>query len=122
MTSTAAVPTRRTQLEDPLLHLPRSTIVECRKGQMIYNHDQPSTGLYVVMDGKVKISRMAEDGCQVVIDIYQRDEFFGESALPNVPHCAEQATALESTKLMTWTTSQIEAIVMRRPRLAVALF
>ena len=121
MASTAAVPTRRTQLEDPLAHLPCSSIVEYRKGQTIYNHDQPSTGLYLVMDGKVKISRMAEGGRQVVMDIYQRDEFFGESALLNVPHCAEQATALEGTKVMMWTASAIDEIVKRRPRLAVAL-
>ena len=41
-------------LEDPLAHLPCSTIVEYRKGQMIYNQDQPSTSIYLVIDGKVK--------------------------------------------------------------------
>src|SRR6266853_5690250 len=108
-------------LEDPLAHLPCSTIVEYRKGQMIYNQDQPSTNIYLVIDGKVKVSRLADDGHQVVVDIYQPDEFFGESAFLNLPHRAEQATALENTKLMTWTTSEIEEIVMRKPRLAVAL-
>src|SRR5437764_5809448 len=90
-------------LEDPLAHLPCSTIVEFRKGQMIYNQDQPSTNLYLVINGKVKISRIADDGQQVVVDIYQRDEFFGESALLNVPHCSEQAVAMENSKVMTWT-------------------
>jgi CRP/FNR family transcriptional regulator len=57
----------------------------------------------------------------VVVDIYQADEFFGESALLNLPHRSEQATALENTKLMTWTTSEIEDIITKRPRLSVAL-
>ena len=121
MASTVTVPTPQIQLEDPLAHLPCSTIVEYGKGQMIYNQDQPSTNLYLVMDGRVKISRTTEDGRQVMIDIYQRDEFFGESSLLNVPHCAEQATALEGTKVMMWTASAIDEIVKRRPRLAVAL-
>src|SRR6202158_3938399 len=108
-------------LEDPLAHLPCSSIVEYRKGQLIYNQDQPSTAIYLVIDGKVKVSRMADDGHQVVVDIYQADEFFGESAFLNLPHRSEQATALENTKLMTWTTAEIEEIVMRRPRVAVAL-
>src|SRR5205814_7410337 len=47
--------------------------------------------------------------------------FFGESALLNLPHRAEQATAMESAKLMAWPTSAIEEIIMRRPRLGVAL-
>ena len=117
-TSTFATPK---PLEDPLAHLPCSTIVEYRKGQIIYSQDQPSTTLYLVIDGKVKVSRVADDGHQVVVDIYQGDEFFGESAFLNLPHRCEQATALENTKLMTWTTAEIEDIATKRPRLAVAL-
>jgi len=108
-------------LEDPLAHLPCSTIVEYRKGQTIYNQDQPSTNLYLVIEGKVKVVRLADDGHQVVVDIYQSDEFFGESAFLSLPHRSEQSTALEDTKLMAWGTQEIEDIVMKRPRLAVAL-
>jgi len=116
-----AVVTPQKALEDPLAYLPCSTIIEYKKGQMIYNQDQPSTSIYLVIDGKVKVCRLADDGHQVVVDIYQTDEFFGESAFLNLPHRAEQATALENTKLMTWTANEIEDIIMRRPRLAVAL-
>jgi len=108
-------------LEDPLAHLPCSSIVEYKRGQMIYNQDQPSTSIYLVIDGKVKVSRLADDGHQVVVDIYQPDEFFGESALLNLTHRSEQATALETTKLMTWTTTEIEDIIQKRPKLAIAL-
>jgi len=109
------------QLEDPLAHLPCSSILEYRKGQVIYNQDQPSTNIYLVIDGIVKVCRMADEGSQVVVDIYQTDEFLGESAFLNSPARDEQALALENTKVMTWTTAEIEDIVMRRPRLAVAL-
>jgi len=53
---------------------------------MIYNQDQPSTSIYLVIDGKIKVSRLADDGHQVVMDIYQPDEFFGESAFLNLAH------------------------------------
>jgi len=108
-------------LEDPLDHLPCSSIVEYNKDQRIYNQDQPSTSIYLVIDGKVKVCRLADDGHQVVVDIYEPDEFFGESAFLNLPHRAEQATALENTKLMTWTIAEIEDLVQRRPKLAIAL-
>lgn len=108
-------------LEDPLAHLPCSSIVEYRKGQMIFSQDQPSTSIYLVIDGKVKVSRLANDGHQVVVDIYQADEFFGESALLNLPQRSEQASAMEATRLMAWTNAEIEDIVTKRPRLAVAL-
>ena len=108
-------------LEDPLAHLPCSSIVEYRKGQTIYNQDQPSTSLYLVIDGKVKVVRLADDGHQVVVDIYQSDEFFGESAFLSLPHRSEQATALEDAKLMSWGTQEIEEIIMKRPKLSLAL-
>ncbi|MGD0872888.1 MAG: Crp/Fnr family transcriptional regulator [Bryobacteraceae bacterium] len=108
-------------LEDPLAHLPCSTILEFRKGQIVYSQDQPSTSLYLVIEGKVKVSRLSDDGHQVVVDIYQPDEFFGESAFLNLPHRAEQVTTLEDTKLMAWTAAEIEDIVLKRPRLAMAM-
>ena len=108
-------------LEDPLAHLPCSSIVEYKKGQMIYNQDQPSTSIFLIIEGKIKVSRLADDGHQVVVDMYQPDEFFGESALLNLPHRGEQATALENTKVMAGSTAEIEDLILKRPRLSVAL-
>ncbi len=108
-------------LEDPLAHLPCSTILEYKKGQTIYDHDQPSSSVYLVIGGKVKVCRITDDGRQVVVDIYQPDEFFGESAFLGGAERAELAVALENTKVMTWTTSDIEDISMKRPKLAIAM-
>jgi CRP-like cAMP-binding protein len=118
--SPAAVAPQRA-LEDPLAHLPCSTILEYRKGQIIYNQDQPSNSIHLVIDGKVKVCRLADDGRQVVVDIYQPDEFFGESAFLGLAQRTEIAVALENTKVMTWTTNEIEEITMKRPKLAIAL-
>jgi CRP/FNR family cyclic AMP-dependent transcriptional regulator len=106
--------------EDPLASLPVSRILEYPKGQVIYNQDQPPTGVYVIIDGKVKVCRET-NGRTVVVDIYQTDEFFGESAFLSCPRRDEQAVALENTKVMMWTTEEIEGIVVYRPSLAVAL-
>src|SRR3954471_10682575 len=116
----AAVDTRET-LEDPLAYLPCSTIVEYSRGQLIYGRSQPSNSIYLVIDGKVKVCRNADDGRQVVVDIYQPDEFFGECGFLGERHRVEEAVALDSTKVMTWTTSEIDDLIVRRPRLGIAL-
>src|SRR5579883_3583843 len=113
MATSFAVSAPQKPLEDPLAHLPCSSIVEYRRGQIIYNQDQPSNSIHLVIDGKVKVSRLADDGRQVVVDIYQPDEFFGESAFISSAPRSEQATALENTKLMAWSTAEIEDIVMK---------
>jgi CRP/FNR family transcriptional regulator, cyclic AMP receptor protein len=109
-------------LEDPLNYLPCSTILAYRKNQVIYSRDQPSTSIYVVIDGTVKVSRLADDGHLVVVDVYRANEFFGEGAFLNhLTAQPDQASALENTKVMAWPKSDIEDLVMKRPRLAVAL-
>jgi len=121
LAASLAVVAPQRALEDPLAHLPCSTILEYKKGQIIYNQDQPSTSIHLVIDGKVKVCRLADDGRQVVVDIYQPDEFFGESAFLGLAQRTEIAVALENTKVMTWTTNEIEEITMKRPKLAIAL-
>jgi CRP/FNR family cyclic AMP-dependent transcriptional regulator len=108
-------------LEDPLDYLPPSNIFPYKKGQIIYQQNEASTDLYFIVEGKVKVSFIAENSGQVILDIYKQDEFFGESASVNLTHRGEQATAMESTTLMAWTIDVIEDEIMRRPRLAVAL-
>ena len=108
-------------LEDPLDYLPHSSIIAFKKGQIIYQQKEASANLYLIVEGKVKVSFIADNGGQGILDIYQQDEFFGESAFLNLTHRGEQATAMESTKLMSWTIEFVEDVIMRRPRLAVAL-
>ena len=108
-------------LEDPLAQLPCSTIAEYRKGQMVYSQEQPTTGMYLVIEGKVKVCRPTEGGIQVVVDIYKTDEFFGESAFLGLTQNREFSVALENTTVMTWTAAEIEDIVARRPKLGIAL-
>src|SRR4030095_15461576 len=108
-------------LEDPLDYLPHSHIVSDNKGQIIYQQNEPSTDLYLIVEGKVKVSFIAEYGGQGILDMYQQDELFGESTFVNLTRWDEQATAMESTKLMTWNSADIEDLMMRIPRLAVAL-
>jgi CRP/FNR family transcriptional regulator, cyclic AMP receptor protein len=113
------VPAMKT-LEDPLSHLPCSTILGFRKKQVIFAQGQPSTSIYLVISGKVKVCRVNERQSEALLDIYQADEFFGESALIGEPH-AETAVALEDTQVMSWTTAELERIAGERPKLAIAL-
>jgi CRP/FNR family cyclic AMP-dependent transcriptional regulator len=111
----------RESLEDPLNHLPRSAILSYSKGKTVYTQDQPSTGVYLVIDGGVKVSRMSDRNVEVILDIYKHDEFFGECALLGFAPRAEIAVAIENRHVMNWTTEEIEDLVAARPKLGIAL-
>src|ERR1035438_5012314 len=88
---------------------------------MIYGMGNLSTSIYLVRSGKVGVSYMAEDGTEVLLEIVRPDELFGESAFLNISPRSERAKAIETAQLMTWAIADIEDLVTKRPRLAVAL-
>jgi CRP/FNR family transcriptional regulator len=88
---------------------------------MIYGPDKLSKSMYLVVTGTVGISHIAENGSEVLLEIVRPDELFGESAFLDFSRRPEQSTAIERAKLMTWAISDIEDLVIKRPRLAVAL-
>jgi CRP-like cAMP-binding protein len=119
-TSLAALAPQR--LEDPLAYLTCSNMLEYAKDQTIYGPDHPSTSLYLVVNGKVKVHRIKNQWGEVLVDIYCTDEFFGDSALIGSPDINEKAVALEDkTTVMVWTGAVVEDFMMRRPRLGIAL-
>src|SRR6185369_2096672 len=69
------------EMEDALMYLPRKGVTDYLKGQTIFNEHQPSKGLHLVVQGRVKVSVPMDDGTQTVVDIFTTDDFFGESSL-----------------------------------------
>lgn len=107
--------------EDPLTYLPRKPVQDFAKDRVIYNPQQPSEHLYVVILGRVKTTSIAEDGCQTISRIVKTEGLFGESCLIGFRGAAETATALDAVSVMAWSRSEIEQHIEREPRLGIAL-
>src|SRR6266567_3360089 len=115
VTGPSAVP--QTTPEDPLAYLPCSTIEHYSKGAIIYEHGERCDNLYLVLSGAVKVTRIVENGKQLLLDIYRTDEFFGETSLLNLSVNAEQAVSHQKTTLMAWPIAAIEELILTRPKL-----
>ena len=109
------------QFEDVLAHLPISATTMYRKGRVIYGPDSPSKSIHLLITGRIEISQRAEGGGDVLLEIVLPEELFGESAFLALPHTSEQARAVVDASVMAWAVSDIESLVTRRPRLALAL-
>jgi len=110
-------------LEDPLAFLPCSHILEYQRKQMIYGPDRTGGNLYLIIAGKVIVRRILADGeRELLVDIYVVDEFFGDWALTELINDDEEAIAAEqNTRVMTWTDTEIQQLILRRPQLGIAL-
>ena len=109
------------EMEDALMYLPRKGVTDYRKCEMIFDENQPSKGLHLVVQGRVKVTVPLDDGTQTVVDIFTTDDFFGESSLLGSARYNERALALDNVTLMSWTAVEIEQQVEKQPRLGIAL-
>ena len=107
--------------EDPLTYLPRKPIQEFARRRVIYDQQQPCSGLYLVMLGRVKVASAAEDGFMTVGRIVCAEGLFGESALIGAATRSDSAVTLDDSSIMNWTRSEIEQQIEREPRLGIAL-
>ena len=110
------------KLRDPLVHLPCCpTILQYDPGQIIYSPRDPATSFYLIIRGIVKIAETSPDGRQVILDVYTDEEFFGETALLNVPTRRNQASTMQETTLLAWGVQEFHDLLLTRPGLSFAL-
>jgi CRP/FNR family cyclic AMP-dependent transcriptional regulator len=107
--------------EDPLTYLPRKPVQEFAKKRVIYDPQQPSDHLYVVILGRVKLSNLTDEGGQLVARIVSSEGLFGEGCLVGAYRRQEAAVALDNVTLMSWSGAEIENQIEREPRLGLAL-
>lgn len=107
--------------EDSLTYLPRKPLQEFAKGQTICGPGQPADRLYLVILGRVKVSRASEDGEQTISRIVCAEGLFGESSMIGGTKAAETVVAIDNVTAMSWTRAEIEQQIEREPRLGVAL-
>jgi CRP-like cAMP-binding protein len=101
--------------------LPHRVAAEYRRNQVIYDEEHPPSGLSLIVDGRVKVTTILEDGSQTLTGIFGADEFFGELALHGYHPHRERATAMEKTSIMSWSAADIQMQIERQPKLGLAL-
>jgi len=93
-----------------------SKMREVPKKQIIYFPEESSNSVYLVKKGKVKISRLSQDGREIIIAILGPGEIFGESAITDVASKREEfAEATEDTLLCSVFSDIIHDLMEKDP-------
>lgn len=94
-------------------------IRKIKKGQIIYYEGDASQGIYLVLEGKIKITKQSEDGREFLTEIYQTDEYFGiHDALVGRVH-TENAGAMEDSSICMLHKDQVDDILNKHPSYAM---
>nr|WP_067058509.1 response regulator [Mucilaginibacter sp. L294] len=89
-----------------------------KKNQVVYYDGDKGNGLYIILSGKVKTMKLAEDGRELMTGIYTTDDYLGVNAmLANEPY-ADTATALEDSQLCLIPKEQLDELINQYPDVA----
>lgn len=89
-----------------------------KKNQVIYYEGDKGNGLYLLVSGKVKTIKLAEDGRELMTGIYAADDYLGINAMLSNEAYADTATALEDCLLCLIPKEQLEELLNLYPEVA----
>lgn len=89
-----------------------------KKNQVIYYEGDKGNGLYLVLSGRIKTVKLAEDGREFMTGIFNADEYLGVHAmLTNEPY-SDTATALDDSTLCLIPKDSIDQLINLYPDIA----
>ncbi len=96
----------------------RQTTMKCYgKKQPIFFPDDPSNTVFLLKEGQVKISKLTEDGRQVILDVLGPGEIFGElSLLKDGRPRDEMAETMGEVIICSIPREHIEKALEKNPR------
>jgi CRP-like cAMP-binding protein/CheY-like chemotaxis protein len=86
-----------------------------KKNQVIYYEGDKGNGLYLLLSGKVKTVKLAEDGRELMTGLYSTDDYLGINAVLANETYTDTATALEDCTLCLIPMDQVERLINLYP-------
>jgi CRP-like cAMP-binding protein len=91
------------------------------RGEVLFDEGDAAATLFVILDGKVKISRTAPDGRETVLAVLGPGEVFGELSLFDRQPRTASATAVEASRLAALGHTDLDGWLTDRPEVSRAL-
>jgi CRP/FNR family transcriptional regulator, cyclic AMP receptor protein len=91
------------------------------RGRTIYSPDDPTTHLYSIISGRVKILRASASGQRKIISIRYRGDVFGELALAGgaaEARRSDEAVALDTTRVAVFRVEDLWRVMRNDPAAA----
>ena len=101
--------------------VPYTRTVRFKSGETIIEKGDPGTSMMAVGKGRVKIRSVFWDGREIVFNIIDRGEVFGEIALLDGQKRTADAVAMNDTVLYVLERRDLQPILHRQPEIAIRL-
>ena len=89
------------------------------KGEIIFNSGDYFDYLFIVIKGRVKLSKTSAMGKEQILKILEVGDFMGELSLFKNTVLTNSAEALEKTEICVIRSEKVREIIMQRPEIAL---
>lgn len=94
---------------------------EVEAGEQVFDQDEPSADVFLIIEGRVRIVRKAEDGREVTLAMLREGDFFGEiSIFTGAPRTAA-AVAAERSVMLVAQREQFLKTIVAQPRVGLKI-
>ena len=91
------------------------------KGQMILLEDDLGQTFFVIAGGSVKITRLSDDGREVILAMLGESDFFGEMSLLDGAGRSANVVSLEASEVLTLARNDFLEILHEYPKISISL-
>jgi len=95
--------------------------VNIKKKSFIYNMGDSAEKIYILKEGRIKITRLTEDGKELTIDILEPGDIFGEMAIAGESERETSAEALEDSFICAIAKLDFERFIAENPGLSLGI-
>ena len=99
----------------------RMTHRKFTKNQMILLEDDLGQTFFVIATGSVKITRLSDDGREVILAMLGESDFFGEMSLLDGDGRSANVVALEASEVLTLARNEFLDILEQYPKISISL-
>jgi CRP/FNR family cyclic AMP-dependent transcriptional regulator len=100
---------------------PRIHTVTLRRGDRLYDEGDIDDQLYIVIEGKVKLTRTSSDGREVLVRVQGPGDMFGELAMFDPTYRTSNASAITDARLAAIGHDDLRQVLLDRPAIALLL-
>ncbi len=87
-----------------------------RKNQLIFLEEDTGHYMYIVIAGKVKVTKATDTGKESLLAIHQAGDFFGEMALLDGKTSPATVSAMEDCKLISISSADFHGVLMHNEK------
>jgi CRP-like cAMP-binding protein len=91
----------------------------CNKGQVVFSQGDPANQMFLLKTGRVKLSKITEEGNEITLNIRKAGDFLGESMLIEDADYPLTALCLEDTLICGFTKTAFEKLILENPNIGL---